>query len=100
LKVGQQAVAIGSPVGLAGGPSVSVGVVSALGRQVDSKDSGPSLLDMIQTDAPIAPGSSGGALVDASGAVIGITTAIAVSDAGAAGLGFATPIDVARDTAE
>jgi putative serine protease PepD len=73
--------------------------VSALGRQVDSRD-GPPLLDMIQTDAPIAPGSSGGALLDSTGAVIGITTAIAVSDVGAEGLGFATPIDIARDVAE
>jgi putative serine protease PepD len=99
LKVGNQALAIGSPLGLAGGPSLSVGVVSALGRQVDSSD-GPPLLDMIQTDAPIAPGSSGGALCDSTGAVIGITTAIAVSDVGAEGLGFATPIDIARDVAE
>jgi S1-C subfamily serine protease len=99
LKVGFLAIAVGSPLGLAGGPSVSVGVISALGRQVDSK-SGPPLLDMIQTDAPIAPGSSGGALLDGSGAVIGITTAIAVSDIGAEGLGFATPIDIARDVAD
>jgi S1-C subfamily serine protease len=55
---------------------------------------------MIQTDAPIAPGSSGGALLDGSGAVIGVTTAIAVSDVGAEGLGFATPIDIARDVAD
>ena len=78
---------------------MTVGVVSALGRQVDSR-TGPPLLDMIQTDAPIAPGSSGGALLDASGAVIGVTTAIAVSDVGAEGLGFATPIDIARDVAD
>jgi S1-C subfamily serine protease len=100
LKVGHQAIAIGSPLGLAGGPSLSVGVVSALGRQVDSRGGGPPLLDMIQTDAPIAPGSSGGALLDNGGAVIGITTAIAVSEVGAEGLGFATPIDIARDVAE
>lgn len=100
LRVGQLAVAIGSPLGLAGGPSVSVGVVSALGREIDAGDEGPPLLDMIQTDAPIAPGSSGGALVDGTGAVIGVTTAIAVSEVGAEGLGFATPIDIARDVAE
>lgn len=100
LKVGQLAVAIGSPLGLAGGPSVSVGVVSALGREIDSGDDGPPLLDMIQTDAPIAPGSSGGALVDGTGGVIGVTTAIAVSEVGAEGLGFATPIDIARNVAE
>jgi S1-C subfamily serine protease len=96
LKVGQLAVAIGSPLGLAGGPSVTVGVVSALGRQVDATN-GSRLLDMIQTDAPIAPGSSGGALVDNDGDVIGITTAVAVSDGGP---GFATPIDIAHDVAE
>ncbi|HUP69803.1 MAG TPA: trypsin-like peptidase domain-containing protein [Acidimicrobiales bacterium] len=99
LRVGQLAVAIGSPLGLAGGPSVSVGVVSALGREIDGGE-GPPLLDMIQTDAPIAPGSSGGALVDGAGAVVGVTTAIAVSAVGADGLGFATPIDIARDVAE
>jgi len=100
LKAGQQAVAIGSPLGLVGGPSVSVGVVSALGRQVQPRDGGTPLLDMIQTDAPIASGSSGGALLDSTGAVIGITTAIAVGDNGTQGLGFATPIDIAKDTAE
>jgi serine protease Do len=99
LKVGQLAVAIGSPLGLAGGPSVTVGVVSALGREVDA-GTGPPLLDMIQTDAPIAPGSSGGALVDQKGDVIGITTAVAVNNNGPQGLGFATPIDIAHDVAE
>ena len=98
LKVGQSAIAIGEPLGLAGGPSVTVGIISAVGRQVDDK-SGP-LLDMIQTDAPIAPGSSGGALLDSAGNVVGITTAIAVTDVGAEGLGFATPIDIARDVAD
>ena len=99
LQVGQQAIAIGSPLGLSGGPSVTVGVVSALGRRIDSEGGAP-LVDMIQTDAPISPGSSGGALVDSEGNVIGITTAIAVSEVGAEGLGFATPIDIARDVAE
>jgi serine protease Do len=99
LQVGQQAIAIGSPLGLAGGPSVTVGVVSALGRPFDS-EGGALLVDMIQTDAPISPGSSGGALVDSAGNVIGITTAIAVSNVGAEGIGFATPIDIARDVAE
>jgi serine protease Do len=98
LRVGQSAIAIGSPLGLAGGPSVTVGVVSALHRRLDTRV-GPPLLDMIQTDAPISPGSSGGALLDGGGAVIGLTTAVATSD-GAQGLGFATPIDVARLSAE
>jgi len=77
---------------------VTVGVVSALHRRLDTR-SGPPLLDMIQTDAPISPGSSGGALLDANGAVIGLTTAVATTD-GAQGLGFATPIDVARSSAD
>jgi len=98
LKVGQPAIAIGSPLGLAGGPSVTTGVISALGRRLDTVR--PALLDMIQTDAPIAPGSSGGALLDEAGAVIGITTAIGVTEVGAEGLGFATPIDVARSVAD
>lgn len=94
LAVGQPTVAIGSPLGLLGGSSVTTGVVSALGREVSGQD-GPPLLDMIQTDAAIAPGSSGGALLDMQGTVIGITTAIAVSQAGSEGLGFAVPIDLA-----
>ena len=99
LKVGQEAIAIGSPLGLTGGPSVTVGVVSALHRHVRTR-TGKGLIDMVQTDAPIAPGSSGGALLDANGRVIGITTAMAMTDAGAEGFGFATPIDAARSVAE
>jgi putative serine protease PepD len=98
LKVGQLAIAIGSPLGLAGGPSVTSGIISAVDRQV-SPGSGPPLVDMIQTDANLDPGSSGGALVDASGMVIGITTAVALSDQSTQTLGFATPIEVARDVA-
>jgi S1-C subfamily serine protease len=99
LKVGELAIAIGSPLGLAGGPSVTVGVISALGREVDAT-SGPPLLNMIQTDAPIAEGSSGGALIDPDGDVVGITTAVAVNDEGPQGLGFATPMDIAQDAAD
>jgi len=98
VKVGQLAVAIGSPLGLAGGPSVTTGIISALGRTVTTA-TGPPLLDMIQTDAPIASGSSGGALVDHLGDVIGITSAVAVAN-GMSGVGFAIPIDVARSVAE
>ena len=99
LKVGEMAIAIGSPLGLPGGPTVTSGIISALGRQV-SAGGGPQLIDMIQTDASISPGSSGGALVDSSGVVVGITTAVAVNDQGPQGLGFATPIEVARGVAE
>ena len=99
LRVGETAIAIGSPLGLEGGPSVSVGVISALSRSVKAGDGRP-LLDMIQTDASIAPGSSGGALLDMSGSVVGITTAIAIdSKVGGQSLGFATPVEVARDVA-
>jgi serine protease Do len=99
LKVGQMAVAMGSPLALAGGPSVTQGVISALHRTVRTRD-GKAMYDMIQTDAPISPGSSGGALLDRHGRVIGITTAMAVTDSGPEGLGFATPIDIARSVAD
>ena len=99
LKVGQEAIAIGSPLGLSGGPSVTVGVISALHRTVRTR-TGTALSDMVQTDAPIAPGSSGGALLDGNGRVVGITTAVAMTDTGAEGFGFATPIDSARSVAE
>ena len=91
LRVGQSAIAIGSPLGLAGGPSVTVGVVSALHRRLDTR-SGPPLLDMIQTDAPISPGSSGGALLDAGGAVIGLTTAVATTDGVMVGSSASVPM--------
>ncbi|MGH9275575.1 MAG: S1C family serine protease [Acidimicrobiales bacterium] len=97
LEVGAPTIAIGSPLGFDGGPSVTTGVISAVQRRIETPD-GEALHGMIQTDAPIAPGSSGGALVDASGAVIGITTAVA-SDAGGR-FGFATPIDLARRVAD
>src|SRR5690349_11986902 len=63
LRVGEEAIAIGSPLGLAGPPSVTVGVISGVGRRVTSGN-GVVLHDMIQTDAPISRGSSGGALCD------------------------------------
>ena len=93
LSVGDAAVAVGSPLGLEGGPSLTVGVVSAFGRQVQT---GPTdqLFGMIQTDAPITSGSSGGALVDGAGRLIGITTAVGVSDVGVEGIGFATPVEI------
>lgn len=97
LEVGAPTIAIGSPLGLEGGPSITTGVISGVQRRVESP-SGEPLHGMIQTDAPIAPGSSGGALVDASGAVIGITTAVADEPGGR--FGFATPIDLARRVAD
>jgi S1-C subfamily serine protease len=98
LKVGQHAIAIGSPLGTFTN-SVTTGVVSAMGRRIDVADacsrSGQleSLRDLIQTDAAINPGNSGGALVDVDGTLIGINTAIAGD---AQGIGFALPIHLAR----
>ena len=90
LHVGQTAVAIGS--------SVTVGVISALHREVRPVGGEAALLDMIQTDAGISPGSSGGALLDGDGAVIGITSAVATDDPGRPS--FATAIDTARSVAD
>lgn len=93
MTVGDPTVAIGSPLGLKGGPSLTTGVLSAFGREVQTSAT-TILYGMIQTDAPITQGSSGGALVDESGRLIGITTAVGVSDVGIEGIGFATPIEV------
>ena len=96
LESGQTAITIGSPLGPAGGPSVTLGVISALGRRVSSSD-GVELHDMIQTDAPTATGSSGGALCDDSGSVIGMTTTISTSsDPTANALGYAIPVEIVR----
>jgi putative serine protease PepD len=93
LTVGEPAVAVGSPLGLEGGPSLTVGVLSAFGRQVQT-GADSVLFGMLQTDAPITSGSSGGALVDAAGRLIGITTAVGVSEVGIEGIGFATPVEL------
>jgi S1-C subfamily serine protease len=99
LTVGDPAVAVGSPLGLEGGPSLTVGVLSAVGRLVQT-DSTTTLLGMLQTDAPITSGSSGGALVDRDGALIGITTAVGVSPVGVEGIGFATPVEIVTRVAD
>jgi S1-C subfamily serine protease len=78
LEIGESVVAIGNPLALKGGSTVTVGVVSALDRSVLTPD-GETLYDLIQTDAAINPGNSGGPLVDLSGRVIGINVAIAPS---------------------
>jgi S1-C subfamily serine protease len=89
LKVGQLVIAVGNPYGL--GWTVTSGVVSALGRELPNPRGG-KLTELIQTDAPINPGSSGGPLVDSQGRVVGITTAIVPY---AQGLGFAVPTSTA-----
>lgn len=94
LAVGDTAIAVGNPLGLLGGPTVTVGILSAFDRQVEGNSQGESLYGMLQTDAPFTSGSSGGALVDDQGRLIGITTAVGVSDIGPEGLGFATPVEV------
>ena len=106
VEVGDGVIAIGSPLGLTG--TVTSGIISAKNRPVTS-GSGTresSFINAIQTDAAINPGNSGGPLVDLSGAVIGINSAIATTgygfggQSGSIGLGFAIPINQARKTAD
>jgi len=92
LKVGQTVIAIGNPFGLPGGPTATVGIVSALGRSIQSEKG--ILENLIQTDAAINPGNSGGPLIDINGKAIGITTAIIPY---AQGMGFAIPSNIARE---
>lgn len=102
-RVGDLAIAVGSPFGL--DATVTVGVVSALGRGIHagSEAGGGTvyLPEVLQTDAPINPGNSGGALVDADGRLIGINSAILTSGQAAnAGVGFAIPVDTVVDVAD
>jgi len=106
IAVGDNVIAIGSPLGLSG--TVTSGIISAKNRAVTSSGgSGESaFINALQTDAAINPGNSGGPLVDFSGAVIGVNSAIASlgssfsGQSGSIGLGFAIPINQARKTAE
>ncbi|GLP79606.1 peptidase S1 [Mycobacterium antarcticum] len=108
LRVGQDVVAIGSPLGLEG--TVTTGIVSALNRPVaaggDAQNQN-TVLDAIQTDAAINPGNSGGALVNMNGELVGVNSAIATlggdsgqSQSGSIGLGFAIPVDQAKRIAD
>lgn len=90
LLVGQRVLAVGNPFGL--DHSLTVGVVSALGREITSPN-GRTIRDVIQTDAAINPGNSGGPLLDSSGRLIGVNTAIYSPSGTSAGIGFAIPVD-------
>ncbi|WP_026357115.1 S1C family serine protease [Mycobacterium sp. 141] len=108
LRVGQDVVAVGSPLGLEG--TVTTGIISALNRPVaaggDARNQN-TVLDAIQTDAAINPGNSGGALVNMSGELVGVNSAIATmggdsaqAQSGSIGLGFAIPVDQAKRIAD
>jgi len=90
LLVGQKAIAIGNPFGL--DHTLTVGVISALGRQVPGIG-GVKIRDMVQTDASINPGNSGGPLLDSAGRLIGLNTVIFSQSGSSAGIGFAVPAD-------
>ena len=96
LRVGEEVIAIGHALALSGGPTVSRGVISALGRSIDAglQD---TYVDLIQTDASINPGNSGGPLVNRFGEVIGVNTA---AIQGGQGIGFAINIDDALAVSE
>jgi 2-alkenal reductase len=99
VKVGQLAIAIGNPFGLEG--TMTVGIVSALARSLPvesggTQSAGFTMPDIIQTDAPVNPGNSGGVLLDAAGKVIGVTSAIISPVRASSGIGFAIPSDIVK----
>ena len=104
VQVGDSVIAIGSPLGLSG--TVTSGIISSKNRAVTTGNGNgeSSFINALQTDAAINPGNSGGPLVDSTGAVIGVNSAIATlgssSQSGSIGLGFAIPINQAKKTAE
>jgi putative serine protease PepD len=107
VQVGDVSVAIGSPLGLEG--TVTTGIVSALDRSMTvsggnspgfGRQQGQTLTGLLQTDAAINSGNSGGALVNGNGELIGINTAIATTDSGSIGLGFAIPSNTVQDTVQ
>jgi S1-C subfamily serine protease len=91
LKVGQFAFAVGNPFGL--DQSLTFGVISALRRRLPT-NSGHQISNVIQTDAAVNPGNSGGPLLDSSGRVVGVNTAIISPSGSNAGIGFAIPVDI------
>jgi len=91
LRVGQSVYAIGNPFGL--DQTLTTGIISALGREINSQ-AGVPIKDAIQTDAAINPGNSGGPLLDSSGRLIGVNTAIYSPSGAYAGIGFSIPVDI------
>lgn len=92
IKVGEMAIAIGNPFGLEG--SMTTGIISAVGRSLPADETAPqsyTIPDIIQTDASVNPGNSGGVLIDAQGKVLGVTSAIESPVRASAGVGFAIP---------
>ena len=100
LMIGEWSIAIGNPFGFMiddAQPTVTVGVISAIHRDIKSGQGQGIYTDMIQTDAAINPGNSGGPLVNAAGEVVGINTFIFSHSGGSEGIGFARPIDDAKE---
>jgi len=94
LQIGQRAIAIGNPFGLE--RTITVGIISSLGRTMDRPDSRFLIAELIQTDAAINPGNSGGPLLDSQGRVIGVNTAIESPVRGSVGVGFAIPVNMVK----
>ncbi len=91
LQVGQMAFAIGNPFGL--DQTLTSGIISALGREIETDKDRPPIRNVIQTDAAINPGNSGGPLLDSAGRLIGMNTAIYSPSGSSSGIGFAIPVD-------
>lgn len=94
LRIGQIAIAIGNPFGLAGGPTITAGVLGSVNRRIQTER---GVMELIQTDAAINPGNSGGPLVDSHGRVIGINTMIIPF---AHGIGFSIPVNIVKSIVE
>lgn len=100
VQVGQPVIALGNALGLGGAPTVTTGIISALGRTITATDetgsNSETLHGLLQTDAPIAPGNSGGPLVNYNAKVIGMDTAAASAGTVGASLGFAIPSNIVK----
>jgi S1-C subfamily serine protease len=94
LAVGEKTLAIGNPFGLGG--TLTVGVISSLGRDIRASEDSPVIKDIIQTDAAINPGNSGGPLLDSSGKLIGINAQILSQSGGSVGIGFAISVNTLK----